>query len=106
MLSLARLIFLSSLLALVIAGLGSVGVSADPAPLPAGPPAEPGDSNTAGREANAYYQDCLARRDNGDMKCGESCFWRECITCVNVCTLNCVESYDCGCRSIPCCPDP
>ena len=56
------------------------------------------------REANRFYLDCLARRDAGDMRCGESCFWRECITCANVCTLNCEEPHSCGCSCSPCNP--
>ena len=43
------------------------------------------------REDNVYYQDCLRRRDAGDMKCGETCFWRECVTCANICTHDCEE---------------
>ena len=61
-------------------------------------PSVPAPGSLAYREANEFYQDCLERRDAGDMRCGESCFWRECITCANVCTLSCYEDGDCGCR--------
>ena len=42
--------------------------------------------NAIFREDNAYYRDCLRRRDAGDMQCGEVCYWRECMVCANVCT--------------------
>ena len=85
---------------------GDRAASADVAPLGLGPPVRYGEPALGGREANGYYQDCLSRRDNGDMACGESCFWRECLTCNNVCTLSCNEPTHCDCHSIPCCPDP
>lgn len=73
---------------------GRPAYAAVPDPAPAYAPEV--RSSLADREANRFYRDCLARRDAGDMRCGESCFWRECITCANVCTLNCIETYDCG----------
>ena len=62
--------------------------------------------NTGYREGNVYYRDCLARRDAGDMKCGEVCYWRECMACANVCTLNCVEGCSCSCSCDACPPPP
>lgn len=44
---------------------------------------------------NIYYQRCLTRRENGDMACGEVCFWRECVRCENLCDCDpCDECED------------
>ena len=61
--------------------------------------------NAIFREDNAYYRDCLRRRDAGDMQCGEVCYWRECMVCANVCTIDCREGGSCNC-SCDSCPDP
>ena len=82
-----------AVLAFVMPGAPASAVEVPPAP---GPRVDVAPPSLGDREANAYYQDCLRRRDAGDMKCGESCFWKECLTCNNVCTLNCVETFSCG----------
>ena len=46
---------------------------------------------------NEYYRNCLKRRESGDLRCGETCFWRECVRCVNIYRMNC------SCDS---CPEP
>lgn len=38
---------------------------------------------------NEYYRNCLKRRESGDLRCGETCFWRECVECVNICRMHC-----------------
>lgn len=38
---------------------------------------------------NEYYRNCLRRRQSGDLRCGETCFWRECVRCQNICRMHC-----------------
>ena len=43
---------------------------------------------------NEYYINCLTRRNNGDLACGEVCFWRECVQCQNLCECNPCDACD------------
>ena len=38
---------------------------------------------------NAYYRNCLMRRESGSLRCGETRFWRECVRCRNICRMHC-----------------
>ena len=100
------LALLAMALVAFLSARNDLGVSAfDTYRLPEVGPEAVAPEDTGLREDNAYYRDCLRRRDAGDMKCGEVCYWRECTACANVCELDCKDGCSCHC-SCDDCPDP
>lgn len=49
----------------------------------------PVSDDPAQQYGNEYYRKCLERRESGDLRCGETCFWRECVECHNICRMHC-----------------
>ena len=49
----------------------------------------PVSENPEYQYGNVYYRNCLLRRQSGDLGCGETCFWRECVRCHNNCRMHC-----------------
>lgn len=74
----------------LVAGFGDDWVLADARPVARTDFEQAPVSDDPGSQyGNEYYRNCLRRRESGDLRCGETCFWRECVQCRNICRMHC-----------------